>query len=765
MEQIGIKNDVAKLQQILGSKLYSDKYSFLSETLQNSTDAMRKCGKADESFNVGIYEKDGQYTFFVRDFGCSFDSIEDFKRLMTLLESSKTQQKDSSEVQEIGKFGIGSISVAAYQKEWDYKVYKNGKGFDAKLQEIEGKGLFMTVGDYYETTEPDGVYFEVKVNKVGEFFRNLVEKAKYFQNIKFVFDAKSIDKIYYDSSGISKESIVNINKDFVIYKSEDFQYSSLNSNNKLHICLDQYSYDIRWDVLEIEPIQLPFALRFGLDEFDVNPTREVLSIDEGYKDRVLNKIKKVVDQLFDKYNEQNPIVEAKDFKHYSDLYSKSRRKEIVIGNKTFDIQYICKAFGKKNFNEPTFKNIPKQTIKDFSKFIQRYWESFYNPKYKVYYGKLSRPKYLEFDVDNTYLIDKALKRVEQDYFKRNKIDGKFVEHSGKRFSFLNEAGAVSYQSYVRTEEAEDFIEKEDFYRKQYEHFVFLKESFEESMLLKVSDTVPADYKIPGEVKVRTKKSKLEKSEEEVFLKYPRRPEKYISWNAVWEDKPVKLADLYKLPKLHIYGNDTLRTNLESIYVKLQTNNLQVIMVTERTEKLIKEQDVHNFIHINDLKDKFGALSKYVTMSYINHELKESEELFKFKDIIREYVSTSIAEDIEKLEEYRKNYDVEDIFTTYQEGAKTVISELVGLYKEHPQMYNQEMLLVYERIKPAFEKLSFMQFFGDVRKINSNYHHEKMRAQKALGCIREFCRASNIKMKWQTYNLDKIDEHFKLTTNE
>ena len=100
MEQLQVKSDLAKLQQLLGSKLYSDKYSFIQEALQNSTDAMRKCGKADEPFDVNVYKSNDNLWFSIRDYGCSFDSIEDFKRLVgTLLESSKTQNKDSSENQ------------------------------------------------------------------------------------------------------------------------------------------------------------------------------------------------------------------------------------------------------------------------------------------------------------------------------------------------------------------------------------------------------------------------------------------------------------------------------------------------------------------------------------------------------------------------------------------------------------------------------------------------------------------------------------------
>ena len=140
MEQIGLKNDVVKLQQILGSKLYSSKYSFISEVCQNATDSMRKAGKQDQPFELGI---DEDAFFFVRDYGTSFEDKETIvKYLCTLLESSKTQVKDENENQEIGKYGIGKISSAAYNSEWFYKIYKNGKGIDLKVFEIENRGIF-----------------------------------------------------------------------------------------------------------------------------------------------------------------------------------------------------------------------------------------------------------------------------------------------------------------------------------------------------------------------------------------------------------------------------------------------------------------------------------------------------------------------------------------------------------------------------------------------------------------------------------------------
>ena len=174
MEQVKLKNDVVKLQQILGSKLYSNKYSFISEVMQNATDSMRRAGKQDEYFEAGISE---DMFFFVRDYGKSFENKEDIVTyLCTLLESSKSQVKNNDDCQEIGKYGIGKIASAAYNCEWFYNIYKNGKGIDLKVFEIEGKGLFYEfTSDYYDTEEKDGVLYKIKLtNSYTDFIKYIL---------------------------------------------------------------------------------------------------------------------------------------------------------------------------------------------------------------------------------------------------------------------------------------------------------------------------------------------------------------------------------------------------------------------------------------------------------------------------------------------------------------------------------------------------------------------------------------------------------------
>ena len=767
MQQLGVKNDIAKLQQLLGSKLYSDKYSFISEVLQNSTDAMRKAGKVDQPFTVGI-KLDKEFVFYVRDTGCSFDSIEDFKRLVgTLLESSKTQSKDSTENQEIGKFGIGSISVAAFTSTWYYKVYKNKKAFDATLMEVDGKGLFLETTDYYDTEEEDGVLVTVPIadKMVNSFYVALIQKAKYFQNIRFAFDSNAIEviKSINWSNGLKA---LNINDNFVIYRNDLFQYSTLNELNELHICLDQYSYTINWSHLEMERIRLPFALRFSLDEFETNPTREVLSIDAGYKDRVISKINEFLQFIVDKYNEQNPSFEAKDYKQFLEEIDKRENKLVQIAEKQFDINFLGNN-ELYSFNLPTFKGITLVESDEFKTFIRRCFNSFYDPKYFIKGSRTRRDpgftRAIDQDSDvRMFLIEKSLKRVHQDYFKT--VDGRnyFFKKKENQLCEIHKArlGDVSLHGFL-LDEMQGYDSLEDEYqsyvrKKKYELFTMLMAEYEKAYFRTPEQFVPADYKGNRPLVIRKSKVKVEKGECEIIVKYPRHPQKWTGYHATWEEKPVKVKGLKKLPALHIYGTEDKRVQLEQIFKWFK--KVQTIMVNEKTEKIIMEENPHNFVNINSLIDNLQVVSKYVTASFIKKKLEPYEDLVDNLSVIRGFVSTKIADDLAILHGKLNSYDVDDLF--YRRNSGDFMKEIDGLFANNPKLYNQEILYQFNSLEQSLKNLDFLPLFIDELKDPRNTKHEIAKAT-----VREICRIRKVRMDWQNYTLDKIEQHFAVTTNE
>ena len=754
MEQLQVKSDLAKLQQLLGSKLYSDKYSFIQEALQNSTDAMRKCGKADEPFDVNVYLKNSTYYFSIRDYGCSFDSIEEFKRLVgTLLESSKTQNKDSAENQELGKFGIGSIAVAAYNKTWDYKVYKNGKVFDAKLQEIDGQGLFMEVSDYYDTAEVDGVFLQIQIIDSLEMFVNkLLEKAKYFQNIKFNFDADVIYSLRYSNFN---SRLVTINKDFQIFKSDDFQYSTLNKSSKIHICLDQYAYEIKWDELEIDAVNLPLALRFNLNDFETNPTREVLTITPDYKEKIVAKLEKVADWFVDKWNEVNPMRECNNLNDYIDELEKRQNKHVSLANTNLDVFLFCNLYSLKTFNTVTFKNISAGTLNGFNRFLNRYSYYFYEGFATIRHGNLSRHAgYI--GRHDCYFIKKSFSRTYQTYFKtvlRNS-DSRIYKKKPVEFVFSNpQENQVSFLKYMENFEkvkidalTEEHIES---LTKMFNDFKTLMVEFEKC-IPNVEDIVPLNYgnTIP---KVQRRKSKIDKGDDEIILKYPRKPQKWINWSAVWEDKAVKVNELKKLKALHIYGTESRRRDIEQIFTF--TKKIQTIMVNDKIEKVIKDENPQNFIHIDNLKERFTVLANYFTALYIKEQMIGYRFLFDNVDKIQKYISATIANDITELKMLMSRYNIDN-----KVDESGIIKELYDLYKDNPKLYNQEHVNIFNKVDKIKENLDFLQLFADdLVNVNSQYTHKKIKADLALKTMREVLRARKVRMNWENYNLDKVED--------
>ena len=730
---------------------------------------MRKIGKQDENFDLGIKEVFNEFYFYIRDYGYSFDSIDEFKRLVgTLLESSKTQSKDSTDNQELGKYGIGSISFSAYNKSCNYIVYKNGKGFHAKLEEIENKGLFIKCGDYFESDEPQGVYFELQIDRYGlpTFYNKLIEKSKYFQNIRFKFDLSFINSLNYSL----REKALKINDEFVIYKSDDFQFSTLNEYDTIHICLDQYSYPIKWEELGIRSIKIPIALRFNLNDFETNPTREVITINDDYKDKILDKIKKVADWFHNKFNELNPVIECKDMFHFKRM-EESFTTFVPIGDDRINFSALH-DYSNIVLNKATYKDYSYTEIFDFQTFMKNTWWFHYTTKCSIRYSSLIRKIHSRYSEENNIFMGRSLKRVEQEYYKTlndkftfyNKNDkpypkvyGKIVDEVTGDISYDSKPCFLSYLSismknYSEEESIRSTVDT------LYKKYMELKEEFERICFKNIE--VPKEFLDKAKI-VKESKPKIIKGNDQIFLKYPRKPQKWISWNAIWEDKAINLCDLRKLPKLHIYGLESHRKNLEFMftYLKKDINNLEIITVTEKTQKMIEKENPHNFIYIENLKSRLDLMSKYTTANLIRINLEKHTGVVRSTNLIKTYISTKIGEDLQKLTDFVNMYSLDKLFSYPDSNQDDFLEEIFNLFKENPKLYHQEYIDLFNKLDKNLEKLDFLPlFYNDMAYIEKpNMTADYNKALLALKTIRDLCKYKQVRMDWGHYVLDKIVE--------
>jgi hypothetical protein len=611
----------------------------------------------------------------------------------------------------------------------------------------------MEVSDYYDTAEVDGVFLQIQIIDSLEMFVNkLLEKAKYFQNIKFNFDADVIYSLRYSNFN---SRLVTINKDFQIFKSDDFQYSTLNKSSKIHICLDQYAYEIKWDELEIDAVNLPLALRFNLNDFETNPTREVLTITPDYKEKIVAKLEKVADWLVDKWNEVNPMRECNNLNDYIDELEKRQNKHVSLANTNLDVFLFCNLYSLKTFNTVTFKNISAGTLNGFNRFLNRYSYYFYEGFATIRHGNLSRHAgYI--GRHDCYFIKKSFSRTYQTYFKtvlRNS-DSRIYKKKPVEFVFSNpQENQVSFLKYMENFEKVkiDALTKENIeaLTKMFSDFKTLMVEFEKC-IPNVEDIVPLNYgnTIP---KVQRRKSKIDKGDDEIILKYPRKPQKWINWSAVWEDKAVKVNELKKLKALHIYGTESRRRDIEQIFTF--TKKIQTIMVNDKIEKVIKDENPQNFIHIDNLKERFTVLANYFTALYIKEQMIGYRFLFDNVDKIQKYISATIANDITELKMLMSRYNIDN-----KVDESGIIKELYDLYKDNPKLYNQEHVNIFNKVDKIKENLDFLQLFADdLVNVNSQYTHKKIKADLALKTMREVLRARKVRMNWENYNLDKVED--------
>lgn len=757
MEQLGLKNDVVKLQQILGSKLYSSKYSFISEVCQNATDSMRKAGKHDQPFDLGV---DEEGFFFVRDYGTSFEDKETIvKYLCTLLESSKSQVKDENENQEIGKYGIGKISSAAYNSEWFYKIYKNGKGIDLKVFEIENKGIFYEfTSDYYDTTEPDGVHYKIKMQEgINSFIQNLLPKIKYFQNIFFKFDLRWMDK---------DRELFMLNERFNVYRTDLFQYSTLvKDTNFMHICIDQYSYPINWDELNITPVPLPVGLRFNLDELDVNPTREALIMNDTYHEKVMTKVNQAVQWFLDKYNEQNPVTTHSDIGVYQDKWTKSETQVVKIADNVVDFTAIVSQFNLfSKLNKPELKGITRGDFVSFWEAISKINKYIFVPKAMINRRKLYRDPYTSFQRGNNFFLDTTFSIYKKDYFKSlsggNGERYTFYQIPEVNFEMWTEPGDAPYGfkriHYDRLfnidkDEYNATIEYKEVMDNKIANFQKFLEMFKKSFFKNISD-------VAIEAPPKKKRTSVNAQTGEIKIKKARNVQKYSENNCTFADDVLTLETAYKTKKLTIYGSEDNRNALDSMYPFCKYK-FDLIILTDKNLKIMDNMNLHNFVNINKILDNLSIVSSVVTAYHINKSLLEKyNDVVGKKEIIRTFISTKLAEDLDALERYNISYTHKSFMHSHRSECEGFMKELYNLFLENPVMFKADVKVILDRVLSEIEKVDFVVMFDDKITDKSRWRtYDVDDLQRQVNAIQDLCRYRGKKMDWQHYKPFILDE--------
>lgn len=233
--------------------------------------------------------------------------------------------------------GIGSKSWLAYTDNFTYTCRKDG--IERKYLIFKGEEFPESTLLYQkETTERNGVLVSVILNNnyyaVSECKEKIREQLAY------------LDNVYYDIEGFDNT--------YEIYRTEDFQISTLSENRDLHISLKNICYPIDFQKVGISYVNFPVALKFdNYDEIKPIFNRESIVYNQASIQAIKDKITKVADWFVDKWNENvsefDNIIDGKDT-------ILSSRHDLTLFEKGFDVNYIS-GFSSKQFKVPTVKGI------------------------------------------------------------------------------------------------------------------------------------------------------------------------------------------------------------------------------------------------------------------------------------------------------------------------------------------------------------------------------------------------------------------------
>lgn len=349
--------DMNKMFSILSNLYKNTEASICREIVSNAIDSHVESGKEDTPILVKLIDSGDDSELRIQDFGLGMSENTMFKVYKDYGRSTKEQN-----INALGYFGLGSKSPLSYTHTFFIDTIFDGilyhymffKGADGKPQ------LDPIFNE--QTTECNGTTIRIPVKKedVYKFHTGLKEQLIYFPNVY-------VETPYY------------FENKYTIYDFKDFVYRPDSGISTLHMCVGNVYYPIDYSELKIDPIKLPFALKFNIGELMPTPSRENIVYSRESIKTINDKIAKVFQFLTDKINEKS--IEVESIADYAPFYGeKDNVIEISDGLKITIPKLLLN--NKNHFPDVKFPQIKGATKHMDSDMIYelRYfgWQYFHN---------------------------------------------------------------------------------------------------------------------------------------------------------------------------------------------------------------------------------------------------------------------------------------------------------------------------------------------------------------------------------------------------
>jgi hypothetical protein len=165
----------------------------------------------------------------------------------------------------------------------------------------------------------------------------------------------------------------------------------------------------------------------------------------------------------------------------------------------------------------------------------------------------------------------------------------------------------------------------------------------------------------------------------------------------------KMEDIHKSSKLHVYGKESDKKELDRLWSAFN-GQAKFVIVAQATIDNLQKADLHNWITINKfMEGKNRPFKTMATEFLIEKLLEDKRATFQRTEIVRE-ISNDLADKLELLNKYHRDNSM----SYADNNTKNLIIE----HAKENNLFDQPVYMVYNQVNEVFTKLPFLNTLLD-----------------------------------------------------
>lgn len=655
------------------------------------------------------------------------------------------------------KVGIGSKAASSYAEQYFYVCRKDG---------IERKYMIFQKDDevkdalLYEKpcTEPNGVKVTVPVpdNEYYQWVTKCQVQLAYFDNVLF--------------------DIEGFNNNHTIYRTKDYQYSTLCKNTSLHITLGNVYYPLNYEKLGIDRIDIPMALRFELtDGIHPIPNREEIEYTTKVKAIIIAKIKTIADQLYTLYNKE---VASKTT--YSEAYDYIDNKypRITIAKREISLKDL-ESYKSIEVIQPTLAGIQILSSIELKQLDGHYLKNWricgkyaYNSSWSVFnkdhalssinYNRTdilfilgsSRlkgdiKKYIKHLIDNSHIYEKVLFLS---VYKRNLRGYAHLMSGAGNDQLVHYKHLLGLNTLPKNEwraRIQDYQLVENSLKPKIVTLEEIMNSDEYAEFVKEEERLKKLRRASAPKSSKTVRRK--ESTEVVFNRLVESSRRDINWTKVRTVYPIHTLSAIRYPVVHFFPEEK-----EKAYTFMDIFSKSGVLATiTSTRDYNKIKHIHNQLNYQQFMESkpFARLCTAVLFSQVI--AKYDTIISNHNNVIPSVLFRNVEEDLRVLKRYvRNNKGLVD-----NENAVSILNHAKTM-----NLYDKEFWNEYKNVERFTNEYGFLAYFQNPEYLDDE---EAKQLRKTIGGLvllqkRKYKRFQNVEVIIKT---KKVKEETETLVNE